>query len=459
MATETLNVLLVGGGGREHALAWKLKQSPRCGTLFATPDGMSNPGIAALAKPVDFPWDLKDAFRIQRWCVSNRIGLAVIGPEEPLCMGLADILRGEESGVGSGGLGGLGGAVPAVFGPSRQAAQLEGDKSFCKDVLRQASVPTAEGRAFTDYEQARAFLESRTEAQVIKACGLAKGKGVFVPANSAEALAALDRIMVKKEFGDAGRKVLIEERLKGREVSIFALVDGRTIYVLETCQDHKRLLDGARGPNTGGMGAICPASRAFIDDAMLDRVQREVLVPTIDAMKRDGIEYSGVLYAGIMLTPGGPKVLEYNCRFGDPECQALMARLDTDLVDVLEGVATRRLDQVDLRWKGGDAATAVCVVLAAEGYPERPRGGSVITGIEEAERAGEEAGGSGALVFHAGTRLNEKGEIVTSGGRVLSVVGTGKDPASARSAAYGAAERVRFAGMQMRRDIGTEVVG
>ncbi|MFT3685255.1 MAG: phosphoribosylamine--glycine ligase [Phycisphaerales bacterium] len=449
MATEQINVLLVGGGGREHALAWKLKQSARCGTLFATPDGMSNPGIAALAKAVDFPWDLKDPFRIQRWCVTNKIGLAVIGPEEPLCLGLADILRGEESGVvGSG----LGGAVPAVFGPSKQAAQLEGDKSFCKDVLRQASVPTAEGRAFTDYEQARAFLDSRTEAQVIKACGLAKGKGVFVPASQAEAMEALDRVMLKKEFGDAGKKVLIEERLKGREVSVFALVDGRTIYVLETAQDHKRLRDRAQGPNTGGMGAICPAPQTFIDDKMLDRIQREVLVPTIDAMKRDGIEYSGVLYAGIMLTPGGPKVLEYNCRFGDPECQTLMARLDTDLIDVCEAVATRKLDQIDLRWKSGDAGTAVCVVLAAEGYPERPRGGSVITGIEEAQRGG-------AMVFHAGTKRNEKGEIVTSGGRVLSVVATGRDATSARASAYDAASRIKFAGMQFRRDIGTDVVG
>ncbi|HYD00798.1 MAG TPA: phosphoribosylamine--glycine ligase [Phycisphaerales bacterium] len=449
MASETLNVLLVGGGGREHALAWKLKQSPRCGTLFATPDGMSNPGIAALAKAVDIPWDLKDAFRIQRWCVTNRIGLAVVGPEEPLCMGLADILRGEDTtGVG----GGLGGAVPAVFGPNRQAAQLEGDKAFCKEVLRQASVPTAEGRSFSDYESARKFLDSRAEAHVIKACGLAKGKGVFVPSSQAEAVEALDRIMLKKEFGDAGNKVLIEEKLKGREVSVFALVDGRTIYVLETCQDHKRLRDGAQGPNTGGMGAICPAPQAFIDDRMLDRIQREVLVPTIDAMKRDGIEYSGVLYAGIMLTPGGPKVLEYNCRFGDPECQTLMARLDTDLVDVCEAVATRRLDEVDLRWKSGDASTAACVVMAAEGYPERPRSGSVITGLEAAEE-------TGCRVFHAGTKRNEKGEIVTSGGRVLSVVGTGRDADAAREAAYRGAEKVRFAGMQMRRDIGTDTVG
>lgn len=449
MATEQINVLLVGGGGREHALAWKLKQSPRCGTLFATPDGMSNPGIASLAKAVDIPWELKDAFRIQRWCVSNGVRLAVIGPEEPLCLGLADILRGEDDGRG---MGYAGAPAPAVFGPSKQAAQLEGDKAFCKEVLRQASVPTAEGRAFTDYESAKMFLESRTEPHVVKACGLAKGKGVFVPSSQAEAAEALERIMFKKEFGDAGKTVLIEEKLKGREVSVFALVDGRTIYVLETCQDHKRLRDGAQGPNTGGMGAICPAPQAFIDDEMLDRIQREVLVPTIDAMKRDGIEYSGVLYAGIMLTPGGPKVLEYNCRFGDPECQTLMARLDSDLIDVLEAVATKKLDQVDLRWKSGDASTAVCVVMAAEGYPERPRGGSVITGIEEAEK-------TGAMVFHAGTKLNDRGETVTSGGRVLSVVATGANAEAARAAAYRGAEKIKFAGAQMRRDIGTETVG
>ncbi|MDP1661938.1 MAG: phosphoribosylamine--glycine ligase [Phycisphaerales bacterium] len=451
MATEKINVLLVGGGGREHALAWKLSQSPRCGTLFATPDGMINPGIAALAKPIDFPWDggVKDPFRVQRWCVTNKIRLAIIGPEEPLCAGLGDVLRGED---GNRGMGFDGAAAPAVFGPSAQAAQLEGNKAYCKEVLRQASVPTAEGRSFTDFETAKMFLDSRTEPHVIKACGLAKGKGVFVPSTQAEALEALERIMVKKEFGDAGKSVLIEEKLKGREVSVFALVDGRTIYVLETCQDHKRLRDGARGPNTGGMGAICPASTSYIDDKMLDRVQREVLVPTIDAMKRDGVEYSGVLYAGIMLTPGGPKVLEYNCRFGDPECQALMARLDSDLIDVCEAVATRTLDQIDLKWKSGDAATAVCVVMAAEGYPERPRGGSVITGIKAAEAAG-------GMVFHAGTKVNEKGEVVTSGGRVLSVVGTGSDAETARSAAYRAADHIKFAGQQLRRDIGTETIG
>lgn len=445
-ASEQINVLLVGGGGREHSLAWKLKQSPRCGTLFATPDGMANPGIAELAKPIDIPWDLKDAFRIQRWCVTNKIGLAVIGPEEPLCAGLADTLRGEDT---TGVSGGLGGSVPAVFGPSKAAAQLEGNKAFCKDVLRQASVPTAEGRSFTDYESARKFLDSRTEPHVIKACGLAKGKGVFVPATQAEAIDALDRIMVKKEFGDAGKTVLIEEKLKGREVSVFALVDGRTIYVLETCQDHKRLRDGAQGPNTGGMGALCPSPASVIDDKMLDRIQREVLVPTIDAMKRDGIEYSGVLYAGLMLTPGGPKVLEYNCRFGDPECQTLMTRLDTDLVDVCEAVALRKLDQIDMRWKPG---AAVCIVMAAEGYPERPRGGAVITGLEEAEKAG-------GKVFHAGTKRNDKGEIVSSGGRVLNIVGTGADAEAARAAAYKAAEKVRFPGAQWRRDIGTEIAG
>lgn len=449
--SEKINILLVGGGGREHSLAWKLKQSPRCGTLFATPEGMSNPGIAALAKPIDFPWEggLKDPFRVQRWCVTNKIGLAVVGPEEPLCAGLADVLRGEDADRG---MGFEGAKAPAVFGPSRQAAQLEGNKAYCKEVLRQASVPTAEGRSFTDYEAAKMYLESRTEPHVIKACGLAKGKGVFVPSTQAEAAEALERIMVKKEFGDAGKTVLIEEKLKGREVSVFALVDGRTIYVLETAQDHKRLRDSAQGPNTGGMGAICPAPQAYIDDRMLDRIQREVLVPTIDAMKRDGVEYSGVLYAGIMLTPGGPKVLEYNCRFGDPECQTLMARLDTDLIDVLEAVATKRLDAIDLRWKTGNAAAAVCVVMAAEGYPERPRAGSVITGISEAEKAG-------AVVFHAGTKQNDKGEIVTSGGRVLGVVGTGADAESARAAAYRGADKIRFAGMQIRRDIGTETVG
>ncbi len=438
---QQINVLLVGGGGREHALAWKLKQSTRVGTIYST--DTANPGLADLCKPVDFPFDLKDPFRIQRWCIANRITLAVIGPEEPLCAGLADMLAGDTRAGG-----GLGGAVPHVFGPSKEAAQLEGNKEFAKQIMRAAQVPTAEARSFTDFESAKQYAQTRPEPPVIKAAGLAKGKGVFVPATPAEALAALERIMLKREFGDAGNVVLLEERLKGREVSVFALVDGRTIYVLECCQDHKRLRNGAQGPNTGGMGSLCPT--LAIDEAMMARVQREILVPTIDALKREGVDYRGVLYAGLMLTHAGPKVLEFNVRFGDPECQTLMARWQGDLAEHLIAVADRRLDTIDLSWSPG---VSICVVLAAEGYPDNPRKGAVITGIDEAAKV------PGVQVFHAGTRRDEQGRIVVAGGRVLSITAVGADLNQARQRAYEAEKLILFQGKQARTDIGTDVIG
>lgn len=440
-----VNVLLIGGGAREHALAWKLRQSPRLGELFtANPE---NPGISALAKPADVLLDPKNPMRLQNFCIANRIGLAVIGPEEPLAAGLADVLLGESS-MSAGGAGGLKGFVQAVFGPSQAAAQLESDKVFAKDLMRSASVPTADARAFTDFEAARAYLESRESPQVIKASGLAKGKGVFVPANLAEAIGALETIMRKRAFGDAGAKVLIEERLKGREVSVFALVDGRTIFMLEPCQDHKRLGDGATGPNTGGMGSLCPSPA--LDDRLMARIQRDVIVPTIDTLKRDGIEFRGVLYAGIMLTHAGPKVLEFNVRFGDPECQTLMARLQGDLVEIMLATSRRELDTVDLSFTPG---ASVCIVLAADGYPDKPRAGSVITGIEAAQEI------ESVQVFIGGAKRDAQGQLVTSGGRVLSVTATGADATEARARAYRAAEHIQFAGKTYRTDIGTDVVG
>lgn len=438
-----MNVLLIGSGGREHALAWKLRQSPRLGELWS--NGSENPGLAELARaiPKDIPINPKDPFQLRQFVAQNHIGLVVIGPEEPLCAGLTDALT---SGGLAGGAGG--GVVPAVFGPLRAGAALEGDKAFAKEVMRGAAIPTAEARVFSDFNAAMAFLQSRNEPYVIKASGLAKGKGVFVPATQAEGYDALTRIMVKREFGDAGNTVVIEERLKGREVSVFALIDGHSIYVLEPCQDHKRLGDGATGPNTGGMGALCP-TRA-IDDRMMTRIEQEILIPTVDTLKRDDIDFRGVIYAGLMLTPAGPKVLEYNVRFGDPECQALMARMEADLLTVLHSTASGRLSECDLSWKPG---VSVCVVLAAAGYPEKPRGGDVITGLEDASRV------DGVQVFHSGTRRNEKGEIVTAGGRVLSVTAVGGDLAEARLRAYRAAEMIRFSGKTYRTDIGTDVVG
>lgn len=435
--SEPVNVLLIGGGGREHALAWKLSQSPRLGKLYITHP--ENPGLRALGIPVDVPVDIRQIYRLQLFCDKHNIGLVVIGPEEPLAAGMADALISP---------------TRAVFGPLGAAARLEADKAWCKQLLRGASVPMGEGRSFSDYEQAKAYVETREDPPVIKASGLAKGKGVIVPSSLAEALNALDRIMNKLEFGEAGRTVVVEERLEGPEVSVMALVDGRSIYLLEPCQDHKRLGDRDTGPNTGGMGAYCPGGLVWgIDDAIIDTIQSEVFVPTLDALRREGIDYRGVLYAGIMLTPAGPKVLEYNCRFGDPECQAMMMRFDSDLIEVMIATARggeKRLEDLEIRWS---PAASCCIVLAAKGYPEKPKKGAPITGIEAAEAI------PGVKVFHAATRIDNTlpadapSRLVTDGGRVLTVCAAADSIAEARAIAYRAANLIQFEGKQMRSDI------
>lgn len=429
VSVEPINVLLIGGGAREHALAWKLSRSARLGDLWVSDP--QNPGLAALGRAIDVPVDPVHPFRLQRFCEKHRIGLVVIGPEDPLAAGLGDAL-----------------ASPGrvVFGPGREGARLEADKAWAKQLLRGASVPIAEGRSFTDPAKARAYLESREEQHVVKAAGLARGKGVAVPETLEEALEAVDRMMVRGEFGDAGRRIVVEERLKGTEVSVMALVDGRNIYVLEPCRDYKRLGDGDTGPNTGGMGAYCPGG--LTDDAMINEIEREILVPTVDALRREGIDFRGVLYAGIMITPAGPKVLEYNVRFGDPECQALMRRMDADLIEVMLATGSRRLDSVEINWH---PPASCCVVLACTGYPEKPRTGSVIAGIEEASAL------DGVEVFHAGTRLDSEGRVVTAGGRVLSVTAVGDTVEDARRRAYAACERIRYEGRTNRADIAAPV--
>ncbi len=422
---QRINVLLVGGGGREHALAAAIARSPRLRLLFVTHPG--NPGLAALGTPVDVPVSAREIYRLEQFCDHHDIGLVVVGPEEPLAQGFADKL-----------------ATPSrlVFGPCQAGARLEADKAWCKTLLREAMVPTAEGREFRDAEAALAYTASRSEPPVIKASGLAAGKGVFVPGTTAEACDAVRKIMVERAFGDAGKTVIIEERLTGREVSVLAITDGRNILLLPPCQDHKRLLDGDRGPNTGGMGAFCPSDA--IDAETMTRIERDILVPTVDALKRDGIDYRGVLYAGLMLTPAGPKVLEYNVRFGDPECQPLMVRLRSDIVELMLAACTRRLDEITVEW---DPRPAVCIVLASEGYPSDPRKGIPIEGVEDAEAM------EGVTVFHAGTARDKAGRLVTAGGRVLNVVAQGNTMAEARETAYAACDRIRFAGMQVRKDI------
>ncbi len=424
------NVLLIGGGGREHALAWKLKQSPRLGKLWLSDS--TNAGLAALGTPCPVAMDMRETFRMQRWCDTNDIHLVVVGPEAPLAAGIADVLRTNDR---------------LVFGPSKAGAQIEADKAFAKQLMRQAAIPTAEARIFTSAEHARAYVLPRVDPMVVKAAGLAAGKGVIVCDDSNEALAAIDRIFVKREFGDAGSKIIIEDKLIGQEVSVLALVDGRTISILDPCQDHKQRDEGDTGPNTGGMGAYCPTP--VIDQRTMRIVEQQILLPTVDALRRDGIEYRGVLYAGLMLTPGGPKVLEFNCRFGDPECQPLMMRLQGDLVEILWATAAGTLDQVEFDF---DPRVACCVVMCSAGYPDKYEKGKPITGIEEAEALGD------VKVFHAGTCIDHNGKLVTNGGRVLGVTALGNDLASARDLANAACERIHFEGAFWRHDIGDRVL-
>ncbi len=430
---STCNVLLIGGGGREHALAWQLRKSPRLGRLWLS--DASNAGLQSLGEPCPVAMDMRDTFRMSRWCEANDIHLVVVGPEVPLAQGITDALQ-----------------TPTrrVFGPSKAAAQLEADKAFAKQIMRTASIPTAESRTFTDAESARNFVIARDLPCVVKAAGLAAGKGAIVCDTVDEALEAIERTLVQREFGDAGSKIIIEEKLTGQEVSVLALVDGRMIWLLDPCQDHKQAFEGDTGPNTGGMGAYCPTP--VIDRETMAIVEREIMVPTIDALRRDGIEYRGVLYAGLMLTPGGPRVLEFNCRFGDPECQPLMARFQGDLIEVLWATSIGRLADVDFDF---DDRVACCVVMCSEGYPGSYETGRSITGIEEAEAM---SGPSGEVhVFHAGTSV-KGGEVVTSGGRVLGVTALAHDLRTARDLANAACERIHFKGAHWRRDIGDRIL-
>jgi len=422
---ERLNVLLVGGGGREHALAWSLHKSKRLGALYAT--HRDNPGIAELSQPTDCPYEPGRWHRLNRFCERTPIDLVVVGPEADLAAGIGDALRSKNC---------------AVLGPDAAGARLESSKVWAKQLMRAASIPTAEGRVFKSAEAAVEYVQSRTDPVVVKASGLAAGKGVLVCDDADQAVAAVRRIMVERAFGDAGAEVVIEERLTGAEVSIIALTDGASVYVLDTCQDHKRLLDGGVGPNTGGMGAYSPAP--LLTDAQLESIHRQILIPALDALRREDVEFRGVLYAGLMLTHAGPKALEFNVRFGDPECQTLLPRMKCDLTETLHATATGRLEEASIDW---DRRTSVCVVLASEGYPEKPITGREITGVEEAQAV------EGVRVFYAGAK-REKGRLLTAGGRVLNVVALGDTLEDARARADEACEKIHFEGMQRRHDIG-----
>jgi phosphoribosylamine--glycine ligase len=431
-APEKLNILVVGGGAREHALVWRLHRSASRGALFTTHP--SNPGIAGLARPMGFDFRLSELYRVEQFCRHEKIDLVVVGPEDALAAGIADTLTSDRT---------------AVFGPSKEAAQLESDKAFSKKLMRAASVPTAEAKIALTYEEAARFIESREDPLVVKAAGLAAGKGVVVTKDKVEAFEAARKFMTERTLGDAGATVVLEERLTGPEASVFALVDGRNIVILDSCQDHKRLLDGDEGPNTGGMGAVCPTGR--VDQRTLEITQRQVIVPIVDALRREGIEFRGVLYVGLILTHAGPKVLEFNVRFGDPECQCLVRRMKGDFARLLHATATGRLHDLDESHFDTTDDHVCCVVAAAAGYPDAPRAGDAITGIEDAEAM------PGVTVFLAGVKREKGGGLVTAGGRVVSVVGVGDTPAGARDTAYAGMAKIRFAGMQVRTDIGSSV--
>jgi phosphoribosylamine--glycine ligase len=414
-----MNILLLGGGGREHALAWKLAQSPRCSALYASP---ANPGIAEHAVTVDL--DLANHEAVIAFCRSNDIGLVVVGPEAPLVDGIADSLRAQGF---------------AVFGPGKEAAQLEGSKGYTKDLCTQANIPTAGYVRCTSQADALAALDGFGLPVVIKADGLAAGKGVIIAETRADADAAIAD-MFDGSFGASGAEVVIEEFMTGEEASFFALSDGINVMAFGSAQDHKRVGDGDTGPNTGGMGAYSPAT--VLTPALEARVMDEIIRPTVSAMAARGTPYSGVLFAGLMLTDQGPKLIEYNCRFGDPECQVLMMRLESDLVTLLLAVAQGTL---------ADAAPpvladrpALTVVMAAKGYPGTPEKGVPITLPQ---------GDADALVFHAGTALQD-GALVSSGGRVLSVTARGDTVTQAQTAAYALVDKVDFPGGFCRRDIG-----
>ncbi len=431
-----MNVLVVGKGGREHALVWKLARSPRAAKVFCAP---GNAGTARDGTNV--PIDPTDFERLARFCKKEAVGLVVIGPEDPLALGLSDYLR--QRGI-------------KVFGPSQAAAKVETSKVFAKTLMRHADVPTAEFRIFDHPEPARTYLDTRDYPVVVKADGLAAGKGVVVCKDTAEAKQAIERIMVREEFGaKAGRKVVIEKRLDGEEVSLLGLVSGRAILLLPPCQDHKAVGDGDTGPNTGGMGTYCPApigTPEFILDA-----ERNVFVPTVHAMKRgfhdkqfpdmpERFPFNGVLFAGLMLTNQGTRVLEFNARFGDPETQVILMRMKADLLDLLEAVADERLGELDDAALAWDPRPAVCVVLCSGGYPNKYETGKPIAGLDEAAKLPD------VKVFHAGTKV-QGDRTVTDGGRVLGVTALGDDLAAAKARAYEAVRLIQFTGMHYRTDI------
>jgi phosphoribosylamine--glycine ligase len=421
-----MKVLVIGGGGREHAIAWKLAQSRSVDKIYCCP---GNAGIAGIAECIDVSQnDFKALLDFVKY---EWIDLTIVGPEAPLSKGIVDIFEKEGR---------------KILGPCKAAAQLESSKVFSKDLMRAHNIPTAEYKVFTSYLHAEEYIRVKGTPIVIKADGLAAGKGVFVASNAGEAMEALRLIMKEKAFGEAGNRVLIEQCLQGEEASFMAFTDGKTVAPMVSSQDHKRIFDGDSGPNTGGMGAYSPAPVVTeeLERAVIDRV----MYPVIRALKAEGITYKGILYAGLMIDKGVPYVLEFNCRLGDPETQPVLSRLKTDLVEIATAICEERLADIKIEWKKDPA---VCVVISSEGYPGTYRKGDGITGIDDANRI------DGVTVFHAGTAFRDD-SIVTAGGRVLGVTATGSDISAAKKNAYEAVGRIHFRGMHYRKDIADRAI-
>ena len=420
-----MKVLVIGGGGREHALAWKLAQSPRVQNVIVAPGNAGTLGEANCENAL--------AGNVEQWLAlakNEKVAMTVVGPEAPLAAGVVDAFRAE----------GL-----RIFGPTQAAAQLESSKDFAKAFMQRHGIPTAAYESFTDIHAAHACVDARGAPIVIKADGLAAGKGVVVAMTLDEAHAAIDMMLADNAFGSAGARVVIEEFIAGEEASFIVMVDGKNVLAMASSQDHKRLLNGDQGPNTGGMGAYSPAP--VVTPEMHARIMREIILPTVSGMARDGMPYTGFLYAGVIVdAAGNPQTIEFNCRFGDPETQPIMMRLKTDLVDLVEHGINGTLDKVDAEW---DRRVALGVVLAAHNYPENPRKGDVIHGLN--------AVSEGAHVFHAGTAMQD-GQVVTAGGRVLCVTALGDTVKIAQKRAYEVADGIAFDGMQMRRDIGWRAI-
>ena len=421
-----MKLLVIGNGGREHALAWKLANSPKVKTVFVAP---GNAGTATEHKVQNIP--LTNHADLIQFCRDNQITFTLVGPEAPLAAGIVDDFRA---------------AGLPIFGPTQAAAQLESSKDFAKAFMAKHNIPTAQYQTFENAEQAHDYVNQKGAPIVIKADGLAAGKGVIVAMTLDEAHAAIDDMLLGNKMGNAGSRVVIEDFLTGEEASFIVMVDGDNVLPMATSQDHKRLRDGDQGPNTGGMGAYSPAP--VVTPEVYERAMNEIILPTVRGIKSDGIEFTGFLYAGLMIdNTGAPFTIEFNCRFGDPETQPIMSRLDSDLVDLIQAALDKKLDKTTAKWSD---KVAVGVVLAAHNYPDIPRKGDVITGIDAANSIGH--------VFHAGTSTNEQGEIITNGGRVLCVVGLGDNVLWAKNTAYRAVDDIQFDGMQFRSDIADKAI-